>query len=77
MVAGGFGAAIVPLLALRDADPDTVVVTDMTVGGARRLAAVHRVSRAGIEPVVTVTLDALSESADQLRRGARPTSSAS
>lgn len=72
LVAGGFGAAIVPMLALREADPDAVAVTDITVGGARRLAAVHRVSRAGIEPVVTVTLDALSESADRLGLGGRP-----
>ncbi len=69
LVAGGFGAAIIPMLALRDADPDTVTVTDITVGGARRLAPVHRVSRAGIEPVVTVTLDALSESANRLGPG--------
>jgi DNA-binding transcriptional LysR family regulator len=72
LVTGGFGAAIVPMLALRDADPDAVAVTDISVGGARRLAAAYRVSRAGIEPVVTVTLDALSESADRLGLGGRP-----
>ena len=46
LVTGGFGAAIVPMLALRDADPDAVAITDISVGGARQHAAVHRVSRA-------------------------------
>jgi DNA-binding transcriptional LysR family regulator len=70
LVEAGFGAAIVPVLALPDSPDDRVVVTDIPVGGARRLAAAFRSARSGVEPVVAVTVDALAAAAT--RRGLAP-----
>lgn len=70
LVEAGFGAAIVPLLALPDTPGDRMVVTDIHIGGARRLAAAYRSARSGVEPVVAVTVDALIAAA--ARRGLAP-----
>ncbi len=56
LVAAGLGAAILPSLALGDLPPDTVTVTTLPVGGARRLTAL---SRSQPEPVATVLIEAL------------------
>lgn len=61
LVAAGLGAAILPSLALGDVPTDTVAVTSLPVGGARRLTALCRAPRSGPEPVATTLIDALRE----------------
>jgi DNA-binding transcriptional LysR family regulator len=66
LVAAGFGAAIVPGLALSDVPAGAVTVTGLPVGGSRRLTAVCRAPRSGPEPVTAVLIDALDTAAQAL-----------
>jgi len=61
LVAAGHGAAILPMLALDDARPDTVAVTAIPGVGFRSLWALHRAGGKGPAPVVRVVLDALRQ----------------
>lgn len=61
LVAAGFGAAILPTLALGDAATVSVRVPPVPVAGHRRLTAVRRTSRVGPEPVTEVLVDALQD----------------
>lgn len=58
LVAAGFGAAIVPLLARADAPPRSVAVAPVPGAGFRRLLLLHRL---GPEPVVRAVIEALRE----------------
>ncbi|SDG21888.1 DNA-binding transcriptional regulator, LysR family [Sinosporangium album] len=67
LVSAGHGVAIVPTLALLHVPPGEVTVTGITGVGARRLAAVTRVSRTRSgepDPVQAVVIDALRAAAD-------------
>jgi len=66
LVAAGFGAAILPGLALSDVPAGAVTVTALPVGGSRRLTAVCRAPRSGPEPVTAVLIDALDTAAKSL-----------
>jgi DNA-binding transcriptional LysR family regulator len=61
LVGAGLGAAIVPLLALIDAPPDTVAVISVPGLGFRRLSALRRATPRQPEPVVKAVLAALRE----------------
>ncbi len=66
LVAAGFGAAIVPLIALVDAPAGAVAVAAIPGAGFRRLCVLYRAAARGPEPVVTVLLDALRRAAAAL-----------
>ncbi|MFJ1709850.1 LysR family transcriptional regulator [Kitasatospora sp. NPDC088346] len=61
LVEAGLGAAVVPLLALADAPPGRVAVAALPGVGHRVVSVVHRVGKAGPEPVVAAVVDALGE----------------
>jgi DNA-binding transcriptional LysR family regulator len=61
LVGAGLGMAIVPLLALIDAPPDTVAVVSLPGLGFRRLSALRRATPREPEPVVKAMLAALRE----------------
>lgn len=62
LVTAGFGAAIVPELALAGA-PDTIALPPVPVAGHRRIAAVRRESRSGPEPLTQALVSALQATA--------------
>lgn len=61
LVAAGLGAAIVPLLALRDVPASEVVIAPIPGVGFRRLSVMHRAGGQGPEPVVGVLVEALRQ----------------
>jgi DNA-binding transcriptional LysR family regulator len=67
LVAGGLGAAVVPLLALADVPADAIRVTAIPSVGFRRLSALFRTTPSGPEPVVAAMLGALERAAEPHR----------
>lgn len=61
LVAAGFGAAVVPLLARADAPPRAVAVAAIPGVGFRRLLLLHRDAAGGPEPVVRAVIAALRQ----------------
>lgn len=66
LVAAGFGAAILPTLALADVPAGAVTITPVSITGSRRLTALHRSPRSGPEPVTVTLIEALHEAAHAL-----------
>ncbi len=71
LVRAGLGAAVVPTLALAGAPAETIALPSAPVAGHRRVAAVHRASRTGPEPLIAAVTDALRKAAVDL--GLTPT----
>lgn len=69
LVRAGLGAAVVPTLALTGAPP--VALPTVPVAGHRRIAAVWPTSLSGPQPRTAAVVEALRQSADDLRL--RPT----
>lgn len=67
----GLGAAVVPTLALTGAPPETVALPTVPVAGHRRIAAVWPTSPSGPQPRTAAVVEALRQSAENLRL--RPT----
>lgn len=66
LVTAGFGAAILPTLALSGSTPDAVTVLPIPVPGHRRLMAVYRSARSGPEARTSVLIGALTDAAGRL-----------
>jgi Transcriptional regulator len=66
LVAAGFGAAILPTLALGAAPPEGTVALTLPVPGIRRITALRRMSRSGPEPVAGTLVAELRAAAAQL-----------
>lgn len=79
LVAAGFGAAILPTLALGAAPSEGTTVLGLPVPGRRRITALRRMSRSGPEPVAGALVAELRAAAARLglatgeaRRAERP-----
>lgn len=66
LVAAGFGAAILPTLALGSVPPEGVVALSVPVPGRRRINALRRMSRSGPEPVADALVAELRTAAAEL-----------
>lgn len=66
LVTAGFGAAILPTLALGKVIPGSVAILPIPVPGHRRLMAVFRSARSGPEARTSVLISALSDAAQRL-----------
>ena len=72
LVTAGFGAAILPTLALSGSASDSVIVLPVPVPGHRRLMAVFRSARSGPEARTSLLIGALSDAARHLGPARNP-----